>query len=314
VAVDLTAYLARNEPDPYLREVLNFGLLEDFDHLYRYSELLDYLEGTDPNTIVQGKTEILPGRPTIDHHNDPEVVLRRHWETNRALPLSKLHVMTLLSGEQQTYLYYKAHGNQFEHAIARELYAEIGEVEEHHVSMYESLLDPTETPLQRQVAHELMEVYNYFHCLEQETDPRIRQIWDEFLHMELEHLHLWGALLRKYEGVEPEVLFLGPFVVDFKFTENKAYVRAVLDRQRDVRLVSGRDHGWMLRDQLPADWPSYRYQQIVNAGGVPSEEIVQRQANGHEGSPLGGNGSRPGAELLTRARELALSQGDGQRR
>jgi hypothetical protein len=132
--------------------------------------------------------------------------------------------------------------------------------------------------------------------------------------MELEHLHVWGALLRKYEGAEPEVLFPGPFVVDFKFTENKAYVRAVLDRQRDVRLVSGRDHGWMLRDQLPADWPSYRYQQIVNAGGVPSEEIVQRQANGHEGSPLGGNGSRPGAELLTRARELALSQGDGQRR
>src|SRR3712207_7891498 len=37
VAIDLTAYLARHEPDPYLREVLNFGLLEDFDHLYRYS-------------------------------------------------------------------------------------------------------------------------------------------------------------------------------------------------------------------------------------------------------------------------------------
>ena len=39
VAVDLTAYLARHEPDPYVREVFNFGLLEDFDHLYRYSEL-----------------------------------------------------------------------------------------------------------------------------------------------------------------------------------------------------------------------------------------------------------------------------------
>jgi len=43
VAIDMTAYLARNEPDPYVRESMNFGLLEDFDHLYRYSELLDYL-------------------------------------------------------------------------------------------------------------------------------------------------------------------------------------------------------------------------------------------------------------------------------
>lgn len=32
VAVDLTAWLARNEPDPYLTQVYDFGLLEDFDH------------------------------------------------------------------------------------------------------------------------------------------------------------------------------------------------------------------------------------------------------------------------------------------
>src|SRR5829696_5468488 len=63
VAVDLTAYLARHEPDPYLREALHFGLLEDFDHLYRYSELLDYLEGTDPNAILQGKRRSSPGGP-----------------------------------------------------------------------------------------------------------------------------------------------------------------------------------------------------------------------------------------------------------
>ena len=33
VAVDLTAWLAQNEPDDYVRETFNFGLLEDFDHL-----------------------------------------------------------------------------------------------------------------------------------------------------------------------------------------------------------------------------------------------------------------------------------------
>ncbi len=37
VAIDMTAYLARNEPDPYVRESMNFGLLEDFDHLHRYA-------------------------------------------------------------------------------------------------------------------------------------------------------------------------------------------------------------------------------------------------------------------------------------
>lgn len=283
--------------DPYLREVLNFGLLEDFDHLYRYGELLDYLEGTDPDSILQGVTEVLPGRPTGDHHNSPEARLRKHYEKNRALPLSKLHVLTLMSAEQQTYLYYKAHGHMYQDPRARELYAEIGEVEEEHVSMYESLLDPAETLLERQVFHQLMEVYNYYHCYTHESDPRIRDIWDEFLHMELAHLQMWGEMLKKYQGVEPEILFGRNIQVDFKFQENKEYVRRVLDRQRQVRL---QDHGWAVKGELPRDWPSYRYQQMVNADGVPSEEIVdfKREAAGADG--------RPGDDLLSRARELAL--------
>ena len=298
VAVDLTAYLARHEPDPYMRESLHFGLLEDFDHLYRYSELMDYLEGTDANTILQSKTDIMPGRPTEHHHNDPEARLLKHYEKNRAHPISKLHIWTLLSGEQQTRNYYKSHGFMYADRTARELYAEIGEVEEEHVSFYESLTDPAETPLERMVLHELMEVYNYLHCLEQEEDPRLKAIWDEFLHMELTHLQLWGDMLRKYEGLEPETLFGADLKVEFKFTENKEYVRHVLSEQVDLRQI---DRHWTVKDQLPADWPSYEYQRKVNADGVPSEEVVDLQAQRHNG-----NAPHPGDELLERARQIAL--------
>lgn len=41
LAVDLTARLAQTEPDPNVKAALDFALLEDFDHLYRYSDLLD---------------------------------------------------------------------------------------------------------------------------------------------------------------------------------------------------------------------------------------------------------------------------------
>src|SRR4051795_7311653 len=37
VAIEVTAMLAQQEPDAYLAQVYRFGLLEDFDHLYRYS-------------------------------------------------------------------------------------------------------------------------------------------------------------------------------------------------------------------------------------------------------------------------------------
>ncbi len=95
VAIDLTAYLARHEPDKYVKDVFDFGLLEDFDHLYRYSQFLDLVAGKDPNEILQGKTDVFPRRPTQDNHNDPLLRLRKHYEKNQASPVSKAHILNL---------------------------------------------------------------------------------------------------------------------------------------------------------------------------------------------------------------------------
>jgi hypothetical protein len=35
VAIELTAAVAQREPDPYLAQTYRYGLLEDFDHIYR---------------------------------------------------------------------------------------------------------------------------------------------------------------------------------------------------------------------------------------------------------------------------------------
>ena len=71
VAVDLTSWLARHEPDPMLKQALDFALLEDFDHLYRYANLYDLLDGDDAADLTGHLTEITPGRPTILEHRHP---------------------------------------------------------------------------------------------------------------------------------------------------------------------------------------------------------------------------------------------------
>src|SRR5437764_5209132 len=71
VAIEVTASVAESEPDPYLAQVYRFGLLEDFDHMYRYAALMDRVEGKDANTIVQSYSDILPGRPTALEHRHP---------------------------------------------------------------------------------------------------------------------------------------------------------------------------------------------------------------------------------------------------
>src|SRR4051812_48321287 len=86
VAIELTAYLARTEPDPYVKQAFDFGLLEDFDHLFRYSQALDLVHGKDPNEILQGRTDVFPARPTQDHHNAPFLKVLKHYEKAKALP------------------------------------------------------------------------------------------------------------------------------------------------------------------------------------------------------------------------------------
>ncbi|MCM3883832.1 hypothetical protein ND747_09220 [Frankia sp. R82] len=76
-AVDLTAWLARSEPDPYLKLTYDFGLLEDFDHIYRYANLYELLEGKRAEDVVNRLTEVMPGRPTANEHRDPRGSARR---------------------------------------------------------------------------------------------------------------------------------------------------------------------------------------------------------------------------------------------
>jgi hypothetical protein len=86
VAVDLTAWMTRHEPDPNLKQALDFGVLEDFDHLYRYANLYDLINGSRAEEITQHLTEIMPGRPTVLEHRHPHDDVRGHYETHSVTP------------------------------------------------------------------------------------------------------------------------------------------------------------------------------------------------------------------------------------
>jgi hypothetical protein len=61
VAIEVTASVASSEPDEYMAAIFRFGLLEDFDHMYRFSALMDRVEGKDASAILQGYTDIPAG-------------------------------------------------------------------------------------------------------------------------------------------------------------------------------------------------------------------------------------------------------------
>lgn len=273
VAVDLTAWLAQNETDSYVKETFNFGLLEDFDHLYRYSQWAYLEHGINPNDIVQAQTDVLLGRPTQQHHNDNKLRLRHAYDKNTATPQTKVNILTLVSAEQQTHNYYAEHGYEYGSEALRETYAEIKDVEEEHVTMYESLIDATETPFEKLLLHEFTEVCTYYNCMQDEPDLLIKSIWEEFLSYELEHLHIAGDLLKKYENRSPEEIIGDKIVLPCRFKSQKDYVSLVLKREINKRLGNYKDYAKI--DSLTESWSSYDVQEAVNSDGSPTERTIK---------------------------------------
>ncbi len=283
VAIEVTAAMAEREPDEYVAQNMRFGLLEDFDHLYRYSALLDRLEGKDANNILQCYTDIMPGRATAVEHRAPEHDVRLPFDKRTAAPLTKLHALSLTAAEQQTHNYYMNIGPLFADPLARQLYAEIASIEQQHVTQYESLLDPTTSLLENWLLHEAMEVYNYYSCVQQESNPRIRAVWERMLDYELGHFATVSELYKEHERRDPEEIIPNDLPEPLPFESQRDFVRQVLEREVDLRA-----RGTEIVPLEEEGETSLAYRAHMNSEGSPTETVAQ------------GYAWRPGTELTLR--------------
>jgi hypothetical protein len=293
VAIEVTAAVALAEPDEYLAQVYRFGLLEDFDHMYRYSALMDRVEGKDANTLLQSYTDILPGRPTVVEHRAPEDDLRNPYDKRTAKLITKLHANTLMAGEHQTHDYYMTVGPTYADPIGRQLYAEIASIEEQHVTQYESIIDATETWLEKWLLHEATEVYNYYSCVEYETNRRIKAIWERFLDYELGHLQRVRELMQAVEGRDPAEVLNSKLPKPIVYESHRDFVRDVLRREVNLNAVGP---NFVPMGTAAAASASTSYRGQMNSQGSPSELVAA------------GYIWAPGTEL---AEKLPRASGDG---
>ncbi|MEQ6436921.1 hypothetical protein V8Z74_18110 [Comamonas sp. w2-DMI] len=267
-AIEVTASVAKLEPDPYLAQGYRYALLEDFDHLYRYSALLDRLEGKDANNITQGYTDIVPARETWFHHRAPEHDLLRPYAADAALA-TKLHALTLTGGEYQTHDYYMNIGPIFADPLARQLYAEIASVESQHITHYGSMINPGESPLEKLLISEACEVWNYAGCASQEGNPRVRAIWERFLDYELGHFQIALNLFKEIERRDPaEVLGNGSLPEFIQFESHRDFVRKVIEEETELR-KNGTEF------TIDEGKTSFDYRKAVNADGSPSQAVSE---------------------------------------
>lgn len=276
VAVDLTAWLAQNEPNPYVKQALDFALIEDFDHLYRYSNLLDLDAQIPSEKLVKSYVDITPGRPTIAEHRFPYDTVKNPVDFKTADIRTKLNTLIITAGEQQTMNFYMNLGNTYINDLGRQLYLEIALIEEEHVSHYGSLLDPKCTWLENLLLHEYMECYLYYSFYQDELDANVKSIWEMHLQQEISHLHKAAQLLNQYEGKEwQQVIPEGTFPKLLQFHDTRDYVREILNEQ--IKLTENREHYAAVND-LNESHEFFKFQQKVNhdINTVASHNVITK--------------------------------------
>ena len=276
LAVDLTAELAKRVKDCYVKKALDFALLEDFDHLYRYADQLEMEQGILAERLVGKYTEIMPGRPTIAHHRYPMDNVRHCICAKESDTMTVLATMIITAAEQQTMNYYMNITSQAKDEMARRLYEEIALVEEEHVTQYEDLMDANGTWLEMLLWHEYTECYLYWSCYMTETDKNVKGIWERNFEIEVAHLHAAARLLEKYERRHwQQVICNGTFPKPLSLHENIAYVRKIL--KDTVQFTSLREE-YVKLEELPEDSDFFKYQKRINDSleHVPSHKVIDQ--------------------------------------
>lgn len=276
LAVDLTAVLAQHVTDDHVKNALNFALLEDFDHLYRFANLLESEQGVDAKKITGGYTEITPGRPTIAEPRHPIDEVNRHIVCETADPFTKLVVSIITAAEQQTMNYYMNIAGFHNSELGKKLYSEIAMIEEQHVTEYGGLIDTTCSDLECWLMHEYTECYLYYSCFVDETDAYIKDVFYKRYLEECGHLQYVAGLLQKYEGKPWQAVYTcgGDFPEPLHLQGNIDYVRGVLAKTINYTR-SG--EGYVELKSLSDSAPYFKYQKmnIKKPENLPSHVVIK---------------------------------------
>ena len=136
--------------------------------------------------------------------------------------------------------------------------------------------------------HEAMEVYNYWSCALQESNPRIKGIWERMLDYEQGHLYAVAELFKQATKRDPLEVLPETLPEPLPYESQREFVRKVLVEEVDMRSRGTEYVG--PNDESEA---TLTYREHVHSDGVPSDSVAA------------GYHFQPGTELSRPAPQIA---------
>jgi hypothetical protein len=132
-------------------------------------------------------------------------------------------------------------------------------------------MDPDESWLEKWLLHEATEVYNYLSCAGQESNTRLKSIWERFVDYELGQLHYVMQIFKEVERRDPAEVLPKTLPEALAHSSHRDFVRQVLNQEVDLRAM-GTEFIDKSRE-TPAS-ASVQYRKHMNSQGSPSEAVA----------------------------------------
>jgi hypothetical protein len=105
--------------------------------------------------------------------------------------------------------------------------------------------------------------------LQQESNKRVKDIWERFLSYELGQLHYVMDLFRSVEGRDPLEVLPAVLPEPIKYESHREFVRSTLLGERDYRAMGTE----IVTHDAPGS-ASLAYRERLNSRGSPSEAVA----------------------------------------
>ncbi|MFL6650722.1 MAG: hypothetical protein ACJ8J7_05490, partial [Sulfurifustaceae bacterium] len=111
--------------------------------------------------------------------------------------------------------------------------------------------------------------YNYYGCVQQETNPRIKAFWERMLDYELGHFQYAMELFKNIEHRDPQEVISTKLPDPFPYKSQRDYVRRVLKDEVDLRAK-----GTQFVPSAEESEASRAFREQLNADGSPTETVA----------------------------------------
>lgn len=186
-AVHALAQTAQLERDRTCKQAYDYILADHVGQLYTICDMADSA-GTDPQSILQGEIDIQQGRPIDQQIVTNEDVIKDPGSKEALTQSSLVNMHAILAAEYGLHNSFQTFRMHESDKKFRQIFHQVTAIENLHISMLDTMVDPTTSLLEYVLASELAEIRIHKLGIEMSTHKSAQQVHEHALEEDRQHL------------------------------------------------------------------------------------------------------------------------------